>query len=164
LLTGLLAACDASRNETPATPDSSGAAAQDAEAAPGALPKAVRPTPAPEGQKGVDVLARSGVVLSFPHAINYDILDQSRNGTPRHRVLVEVLDSDFATVVDEFGQSLVEQGYALAKDGSTDGRIKRTYIRKGAPTYYLLMQPVAVGPKLANPDATGSIHIMWNRQ
>ena len=67
-------------------------------------------------------------------------------------------------MAEQFGQSLIDQGYTLAKDGGTGGRIERTYTRQDAPTYYLLMQPAAIGPKLASPGATGSIHVMWNRR
>ena len=162
LLAGLLTACDAGNDGT----QDPSQIVLPREEAPAAAREAARPKPepAPAGQKGVDVLAQAGIEFAFPHAINYDIFDQSRSGTPRHRVLVEVIGGDFATVAEQFGQSLVDKGYALAKDGGTGGRIERTYTREDAPTYYLLMQPVAIGPKLARPDATGSIHIMWNRR
>lgn len=154
---GLLAACNGGKDDARGAGSPSAVASQ-------AVAPPTRPAPAPEGQKGVEVLTGNGIELTFPHAINYDILDVSKNGTPRQRVLVEVLGGDFGVVAEQFAQLLVDQGYAMASDRTTGGRIERIYTQKGKPTYYLLMQPVGIGPKLGNPDATGSIHIMWNRR
>lgn len=122
------------------------------------------PRAAPADDTGAEFLAEQGVVLQFPHRINYDILDTSRNGTSRHRVLVEVLGGDFVQTTADFTSSLEKIGYRKASE-STDGqRIEQTFVQEGKPTYYLLMQPAGTGPQLGNPDAVGSIHIMWNRE
>lgn len=151
-----LVACDSGDAPVPGTP-----AAHSPDAA---AETRTEPAPAPPGQQGVAVLEATGIELEFPHAINYDIHDVSRNGTPRHRVLVEVLGGDFNTVVAQFNQALVDNGYTMTSDSSTGAKIERVYARNDMPTYYLLIQPVGAGPKLGNPDATGSIHIMWNRR
>jgi hypothetical protein len=161
---GLLAGCDAQHAEQAATPDATQAATSETSAS---QPESAEPTPskpvtAPDGQKGVDLLAAAGVDLAFSHAINYDILDVSRNGTPRHRVLVEVLGDNFMGTVKQFDQVLAGLGYTVASNREEGGRIDRIYTSAGKPTYYLLMQAVGAGPKLGNPDATGSLHIMWN--
>jgi hypothetical protein len=124
--------------------------------------KPQRPVPAPAGQKGLDLLAEAGINLDFPHDVHYDILDTSHAGTRRHRVLLEVRDADFATVIRDFDESLEGLGYTKTTDKDTNGRVEQVYESKGKPAYYLLMQPAGMGPKLNSPDAVGSIHIMWN--
>jgi hypothetical protein len=137
-LVTLIAGCNKEADQTPALGEP---AAQAPVAAPAQAPVA-KPVPAPEGDKGIDMLSAAGIKLDFPHAVSYDILDVSHAGTPRRRVLLEVLGGDFTVVTNRFGQSLVDQA--------------------GKPAYYLLMQPVGMGPKLLGKDAVGSIHIMWN--
>lgn len=122
------------------------------------------PRAAPEGEKGVDLLAGNGIALDFPHEINYDIIDTSRNGTPRHRVLVEVLGGDFPAVVQQFTATLAGTGYRKGSEKNDVQRIEQVYVKRDQPTLYLLMQPAGTGPKLKNPDSTGSIHIMWNKR
>jgi hypothetical protein len=113
-------------------------------------------------RKGADILAAAGVNFGFPHVFHYDIMDKSRSGTPRHRVLVEVLGEDFETAARDFDASLVALGYKKISDANNNGRIEQVFSRKGKPTYYLLMQPKGRGPALRDPDAVGSIHVMWN--
>jgi hypothetical protein len=113
-------------------------------------------------RKGVDLLTDAGVTFAFPNVIHYDIVDKSRRGTPRHRVLIEVLDGDFATATRQIDKSLVDLGYSKTSDANKGGRIEQVFKQKGKPTYYLLMQPEGMGPALRDPNAVGSIHIMWN--
>lgn len=122
------------------------------------------PRAAPEGDSGSGFLADQGVAMTFPHEIGYDILDTSRNGTPRHRVLVEVLGGDFAKESVEFTTSLEKIGYRKASESVDGQRVEQVWVQEGKPTYYLLMQPVGSGPELGNADAVGSIHIMWNKR
>ncbi len=121
-----------------------------------------RPIPAPEGQRGVDALATAGVKFDFPHQVLYDILDVSGSGKRRHRVLVEIRSGDFKQVIGQFGQALEALGYRKESEKDTGGRIDSVYSAGGKPTYYLIMQPAGMGPKLGEKDSTGSIHIMWN--
>src|SRR5690606_21591427 len=88
LAASVLAACR--KTETPETPTP---AASPAEAA--ATPERPRPVPAPEDEQGIDILEVAGVKFDFPHQVHYDILDTSRRGTRRHRVLVEIRGGDF---------------------------------------------------------------------
>ncbi|QOW21676.1 hypothetical protein [Novilysobacter avium] len=163
-LTMLLSACGGSGNN----PVETSSVAAPASGEPSGLQsdstsKRMRPKAAADGDKGVDKLVAMGLVLDFPHAINYDIIDESRNGTIRHRVLVEVLGADFPAAVQQFDDSIVALGYAR-KDGVDEGgKSKSTYVKKGVASLYILAQPVDVGPDLKNPDALGSIHIMWNK-
>jgi hypothetical protein len=122
------------------------------------------PRVAPEGQMGVDILAGEGVTLDFPHTINYDIMDTSRKGTPRHRVLVEVVGGDFDKTIRGFTKSLSDMGYKKTRNKAVNGRVEQIYKQAGRPTYYLLMQPVEIGPRLKHDKAVGSIHIMWNQR
>ena len=119
--------------------------------------------PAPAGQKGVDILASEGVTFDFPYAINYDIMDTSSKGTPRHRVLVEVLGGNFEESVQKFTKSLTAMGYKKAGDKTKNGRMEQVYKQSGRPTYYLRIQPAEVGPELKNKRALGSIHVMWSQ-
>ncbi|MGY0797609.1 hypothetical protein ACW7G0_00865 [Lysobacter sp. A286] len=126
-------------------------------------PKQSRPIAAPEDDKGVDKLAAMGLALEFPHEINYDILDQSNSGTTRHRVLVEVLEADFPTALQQFEASIIALGYAKKDEVDDDGKIKITYSKKDRANLYIIAQPVEVGPSLKNSDSSGSIHIMWRK-
>jgi hypothetical protein len=157
-LVTLIAGCNKEADQTPALGEP---AAQAPVAAPAQAPVA-KPVPAPEGDKGIDMLSAAGIKLDFPHAVSYDILDVSHAGTPRRRVLLEVLGGDFTVVTNRFGQSLVDAGYTKTSDKNNGGRIDQVYEQAGKPAYYLLMQPVGMGPKLLGKDAVGSIHIMWN--
>ncbi len=157
----MLAGC--SRDETPASSDAdihvAASETEPAEAAPPTKPRAV---PAPEGQRGEDILAVAGVEFPFPHEVLYDILDTSESGTPRHRVLVEVQSGAFDSAMKRFGESLVDLGYEKVSDSDEGGRVQQVYTQADKPTYYLLMQPAGMGPKLHGPESVGSIHIMWN--
>ena len=162
ILALLVSACS---NDT--SPPAGDAADGSASASPDVQPAVVEesgPRVAPEGDTGAEFLAQEGVVMEFPHEIGYDILDTSRNGTPRHRVLVEVLGGDFATTSADFVASLEKIGYRKASESVEGQRIEQVQVQEGKPTYYLLMQPVGTGPELKNPDAVGSIHIMWNKR
>lgn len=115
-----------------------------------------------QAQSGVQLLEQEGITFDFPHAINYDIVDKNRRGTPRHRVLVEARGGDFDKIARGFTTSLAHMGYKKKKESNAGGRIRATYAAKGRPTLYLRMQPLAIGPKLKSKDAVGSIHVMWN--
>lgn len=161
-ITGLLAACGG--HEEPASQPAA-PAGQEAANAPATTPRAPapgRPIPAPEGQRGADILKAAGVELDFPHEVLYDILDASASGTRRHRVLVEVKQGKFDEVAAQFGVALQSRGYEKVSDKTTGGRIDQVYSAEGKPTYYLIMQPAGMGPKLHGKDSVGSIHIMWN--
>lgn len=125
-------------------------------------PQRPRPIPAPEDEQGVDILISEGIEFKFPHLVRYDILDTSRSGTRRHRVLVEVRKGDFNAVAQQFSRSMVDLGYAKSKDVNKSGRIEQVFKQKGKPTYYLLMQPAGMGPKLRDKASVGTIHVMWN--
>lgn len=158
-ITGLLVACD---KDKPVDQAATMPAAPQAEPRIATPTKRPAPVPAPEGEKGADLLAEAGVALDFPHAIAYDIMDVSRAGTPRHRVLVEVLGGDLATAKQRLGQTLTGLGYAKKADTDKGGRVEQIYTMGGKPAYYLLIQPAGMGPKLVGKDAVGSIHVMWN--
>ncbi|MGN7726619.1 hypothetical protein ACTJIL_12505 [Luteimonas sp. 22616] len=152
-----VAACG--KQEAPQTPTSP----ESSHKAPAAqAPSRQSPVPAPEDKRGVAALAAAGVKFDFPHQVLYDILDVSGSGTPRHRVLVEIQGGEFDQVVEQFGESLEALGYQKDSGKETGGRIDSVYSAEGKPTYYLLMQPAGMGPKLMGKDSTGSIHIMWN--
>jgi hypothetical protein len=125
-------------------------------------PSRPRPIPAPEDEQGVDILISEGIEFKFPHLVRYDILDTSRSGTRRHRVLIEVRKGDFNTVAQQFSQSMIDLGYARSKNVNKGGRIEQVFKRKGKPTHYLLMQPAGMGPRLRDKDSVGTIHVMWN--
>lgn len=122
-----------------------------------------KPVAAEAGDTGLEILLQRGVELPFRHLVGYDIKDVSRNGTPRRRVLVEVLHPDFREASESFLSVLREDGYTgdAASDESFSKR-QETYVKEGGPTYYLLIQDRANGPRLSSDEATGSIHIMWN--
>jgi hypothetical protein len=124
-------------------------------------PPVAKPVPAPAGQQGADMLAAVGLEFDFGHDVLYDILDTSKNGTPRHRVLLEVLDGGFGDAVEKVGMSMEDMGCTKTSDSNTSGRIQQIFKCKENTTYYLLMQPAGMGPKLASPASVGSIHIMW---
>lgn len=151
---GLLAACG--RSEAPGT---TGQVAAPAEAGAPTHPHPVR---APDDQRGIDLLEVAGVEFDFPNKVRYDILDTSRGGTRRHRVLVEILGGNFDDVTQKFENSLVHIGYRKSSESVKDGRVQQVFKQAGKPTYYVLMQPAGVGPKLSSPDSAGSIHVMWN--
>jgi hypothetical protein len=115
-----------------------------------------------EARKGIDLLTEFGVRPDFAHSINYDIVDKDKSGKPRHRVLLEVREGDMTTAVARMDALLVEQGYAKAKQSDHDGKVEQVFRKAGVPTLVLLSQSVATGPRLKQPDAVGSIHIMWN--
>lgn len=125
---------------------------------------AVAPSPvaAIEAAKGMDVLAKLGISPDFEHSVDYDIIDKNQAGISRHRVLIDVLAGDMPSAIERMDALLVAQGYAKQKETSNDGRVDQIFIKQGVPTMVLLMQPVDKGPKLKNPNAVGSIHIMWN--
>lgn len=116
-----------------------------------------------EARKGIDVLAEFGVRPDFAYAVNYDIVDKDKSGKPRHRVLIEVREGDMANAIARMDALLVEQGYAKTKQSDRNGKVEQVFHKAGVPTLVLLSQAVATGPKLKQPDAVGSIHIMWNR-
>lgn len=120
------------------------------------------PVAAEPGDTGMDILAGRGIEVPFPYAVNYDIKDVSKNGTPRRRVLLEILDGSFEDSAAAFEAVLADDGYALTDATSDDGKLQRTYVKSGSPTYYLLMQSWQVGPPLSYPAAVGSVHVMWN--
>ena len=160
-LAGLLGACDGRDEPVPQTqaspePEARAQVVQDRAPSPG------KPVPAPEGRRGVDALVEAGVSFDFPHEVLYDILDISAGGTPRHRVLVEVSGGGFEAAVAKFGQSLERLGYQVVSEKKNDGRIDLVYTADGKPTYYLIMQPAGMGPKLRGENSNGSIHVMWN--
>jgi len=163
ILVLLVSACSNDTSPTPSNTaaDETVAAAQEA---PSSVPEKSGPRAAPEGETGAELLASQGVVMEFPHEIGYDIMDTSRNGTPRHRVLVEVLGGDFAKQSADFAAALEKIGYRKASESVDGERVEQVQVQEGKPTYYLLMQPAGSGPKLKNPDAVGSIHIMWNKR
>lgn len=165
LAAAMIVACN--KQESPApdnrtTPESSQQAAGPVAPAPASTPAPGRPIPAPADNLGVDALAAAGVTFEFPHRVLYDILDASNSGKERHRVLVEISDGELKQVAESFGQSLEALGYRSESDKESGGRIDRVYSADGKPTYYLIMQPAGMGPKLSGPDSTGSLHIMWN--
>lgn len=161
LAAAMIAAC--SKQETPVPEGPSGEqAAPPAVRAPASDPAPGLPVPAPDDNRGMDVLAAAGVKFDFPHQVLYDILDVSNSGKRRHRVLLEIRVGELKQVADEFGQSLEALGYKEESDKESGGRIDRVYSMKDKPTYYLIMQPAGMGPKLSGKDSTGSLHIMWN--
>lgn len=155
LAASLLAACN-----KPEEPEATAPAVAPADPTPPTAQP--RPVPAPEDEQGIDILEVAGVEFGFPHQVLYDILDTSKRGTPRHRVLVEIRSGDFNDVARQFGQSLVALGYTKSSDSNKAGKIEQVFKQAGKPTYYLLMQPAGMGPKLRNKASTGSIHVMWN--
>ncbi len=161
ILALLVSACG---NNAPLAGNAAGETSATAPKAQIAAPEESGPRTAPEEDSGAEFLVGQGVAMEFPHEIGYDILDTSRNGTPRHRVLVEVLGGDFAKESADFVASLEKIGYRKASESTNGQRIEQVQVQEGKPTYYLLMQPVGSGPKLKNPDAVGSIHIMWNKR
>ena len=120
------------------------------------------PVAAEAGDTGMEILLQRGIEVPFDHEVNYDIKDVSKNGTPRRRVLIEILAPDFPQAVSSFTGVLETGGYVVASDEGVPGKQQKTYVKEGAPTYYLLIQDVANGPRLNNPEAVGSIHVMWN--
>ena len=158
----LMSACNSEAPSVPAgTADQAETSTQEVK---NDVAEATGPRTAPDGDTGAGFLASQGVALEFPHEINYDILDTSRNGTVRHRVLVEVLGDDFARESENFETSLEKIGYRRASESLDGQRVEQVYVQEGKPTFYLLMQPAGSGPELKNPDAAGSIHIMWNKR
>lgn len=159
----LIAACNGERDDVPVTPASEVAVQPTQGPIPAAQqPAKAKPVPAPEGQKGADMLTAAGVILPFPHGVLYDILDTSSAGTPRHRVLYEVRTTAFPEAVKEVGNTLASRGYRKVDDRKDGDRIQQVFQADGKPTYYLILQPAGMGPKLTDPAATGSIHVMWN--
>jgi hypothetical protein len=152
----LLASCNKSEQVAPAPNSPAVSEQQPPDAAP--VPK---PVPAPAGQKGADLLAAAGLTFEFGQEVLYDILDTSKNGTPRHRVLLEVLDGSFPDAVAEVGESLENAGCHRTSDSNNAGRVQQVFKCSENTTYYLLMQPAGMGPKLAHPGSVGSVHIMW---
>lgn len=116
-----------------------------------------------EARKGIDLLAEFGVRPDFAYSVNYDIVDKDKSGKPRHRVLIEVREGDMANAVARMDALLVEKGYAKSKESDHDGKLEQVFRKAGVPTLVLLSQAAATGPKLKQPDAVGSIHIMWNK-
>lgn len=148
-----LVACGSQESETPVSAQAPASASADTRSA---------PVPADPADLGIDILAERNIEIPFSHVVNYDIRDVSRNGTPRRRVLVEILDGDFEAAIEQFGESLVSRGYSPTDDERSEGTIQRTFVREGEPTYYLLMHVAGAGPELRHAEAVGSVHIMWN--
>lgn len=149
-----LSACSKGGQETPAAAMTSQA-----------TPDLQQPVVAEADDSGLDILLDRGISFPFAYSVNYDIKDVSSHGTPRRRVLVEVLEPDFSSAAEAFEEALVSSGYASATSkNSTNDRIERVLTQSGKPTYYLLMQSSAAGPKLKDSASTGSIHIMWNQR
>lgn len=148
-----LVACGSQESQTPVSAQTPASAVAEARPAPVAADPA---------DLGIDILAGRNIEIPFSHAVNYDIRDVSRSGTPRRRVLVEILDGDFEVAAEQFGESLVSRGYSLSEEERGEGMIQRTFVKEGESTYYLLMHVAGVGPELRDAEAVGSIHIMWN--
>lgn len=113
-------------------------------------------------EKGIDVLIGMGFRPEFAYAIAYDIIDKNNQGVSRHRVLLEVLEGDVVTAMDDVEASLAGLGYVKAKETEGDGRYDTVFTKKGEPTLVFMAQTAERGPALKNPDAVGTIHIMWN--
>lgn len=160
-IAAVTAACGQQESPIQQSPTPS-AASQPAEKSAEQVPAPGKPIPAPTDEQGVDAMSAAGVEFDFPHQVLYDILDVSDNGTLRHRVLVEIRIGEFKQVAGQFTRSLEALGYRKKSSKGNGGRIDSVFVADGKPTYYLLMQPAGMGPKLRQPDSTGSIHIMWN--
>jgi hypothetical protein len=152
----LVASCNKAQQATPAVDTAAVPQQQQSKTAP-----VSKPVAAPAGQKGADMLVAAGLEFDFGQEVLYDILDTSKNGTPRHRVLLEVLDGSFSDAVAEVGESMESVGCQKVGDSNKAGRIQQIFKCKENVTYYLLIQPSGMGPKLAHPASVGSVHIMW---
>lgn len=154
-----LAGCERS---SPALEDATAPAATATDPVAAKLPG---PVAAEAGDTGLEILLQRGVEVPFRHQLGYDIKDVSKNGTPRRRILLEVLEPDFAQATDSFLSALREAGYTgSGSDAGASGKREETYVKEGHSTYYLLIQDAANGPKLDSAEATGSIHVMWNER
>jgi Prokaryotic membrane lipoprotein lipid attachment site len=130
--------------------------------APATAPTATQ-APLPR-EKGIDALAGFGIKPMFPYDVAYDIVDKNDKGRARHRVLLEVTGGDINAAVASMEQQLMALDYAKAKQSDRQGKIEQVFRKKGSPTLVLLSQSAASGPKLKQPGAVGSIHVMWNVQ
>lgn len=133
------------------------------EAAPPA-PEAASPQPEAAAKKGMGVLEGWGVRLPFGHYVAYDLIDHNRVGTPRHRVLLEVTGGSMTDAVAGMEQALTAVGYAKSTETESGGRLDQVFRKAGSPTLVLRSQPAAIGPKLKQTGAVGSIHVMWNKR
>lgn len=159
LVLAALGGCKQSQ-PTPATQAAESPAPAQSEPEP--LQPSPRPVAAETGDTGMEMLLQRGIEVPFAHGVNYDIKDVSKNGTPRRRILLEVLAPDFQQAATAFTDLLEAGGYTLASEEGVAGKQQKTYVREGSPTYYLLIQDVANGPRLNDPGAVGSVHVMWN--
>lgn len=146
-----LAACGAEQNAS-RTADGPGV-----EPAAGAAQK----SPA-SAATGIDVLTGLGFIPDFAYATAYDIVDKNREGVNRRRVLLEVLEGDIEAAMASAQATLGKAGYSKSKESSDGGRYDAVFVKHGFPTLVLMGQSPERGPKLKNPEAVGTIHIMWN--
>lgn len=124
-------------------------------------PAGAAPTRAPT-EKGIDVLTGLGFKPDFAYSVAYDLVDKNAQGVSRHRVLLEVMGDDIKSAMDDVEASLVGLGYAKSKSTEGDGRYDSVFVKRGTPTLVFMAQTAERGPALKNPDAVGTIHIMWN--
>ena len=103
-----------------------------------------------------------GFKPDFPYAVAYDITDKNNQGINRHRVLLEVLAGDMTQAMADSETVLAAAGYAKSKETVGDGRTDAVFTKRGQPTLVFMAQTKEHGPALKNPDAVGTIHIMWN--
>ena len=120
-------------------------------------------TPQPSRvEKGIDVLTGLGFTPDFPYSVAYDMTDKNNQGINRHRVLLEVLDGDVQQAMAASEAALSAAGYVKSKETVGDGRTDAIFSKRGQPTLVFMAQTKERGPALKDPDAVGSIHIMWN--
>lgn len=127
-------------------------------------PEATGPQSDVASDKGMAVLEGWGLGIPFDHHVAYDLVDRNRLGVPRHRVLLEVTGGTLDEAVAGMERALDAIGYAKASETAAGGKLDQVFRKPGAPTLVLRSQPVAVGPKLGQADAVGSIHVMWNKR
>jgi hypothetical protein len=111
---------------------------------------------------GIDVLTGLGFIPDFAYGTAYDIVDKNKEGVNRRRVLLEVLEGDIEAAMASAQATLQNAGYSKSKESSDGGRYDAVFVKRGFPTLVFMGQSPERGPKLKNPEAVGTIHIMWN--
>jgi hypothetical protein len=113
-------------------------------------------------EKGIDVLTGLGFKPEFAYSVVYDIVDRNNEGVNRHRVLLEPLEGDIETAMASAEATLTGEGYEKSKETESNGRHDAVFTKYGSPTLVFMAQTPERGPALKNPNAVGTIHIMWN--
>ncbi|GAB2662468.1 hypothetical protein [Arenimonas aestuarii] len=114
----------------------------------------------PRGRKIPQALPE-GVVLGFPHHFRGQQVAVTDSGRTERRMTVEFLSGDVDATAQALRESMISAGFrASGERRFDDGRVRLVFGKKGFGRVTAMVAPIG-GRKLRNPDARGTVYMIW---